>query len=614
MATQMNQRHKRKHHPVAAEQQIKAKSVFWRKFFPILFAVILAGIPFVAGKYIEFNSAGAFDSGAYVYSAEHILRGAKLGIDETPGAQVGTLLVNMLGISLFGFGETGAEIIQMLMQAAVIIFIFVTSRKIFGSLAAVVSAVVASLYLSSPLIAKFGNVKEQYMIAVMIIGVCCYVYRQLEGKWYWAVLSGAFLAWGPLFKQTGVSAICAVGLFTILQPILKNRTIKQTMVDILLLAAGATASLLPLFIWLIGWHSSNYLPYQFVIDALGIGPKKISSGDSYVGSARKLITFAEQAARVMRYYGLLVLPISIALVSIIVRLFKWLLQLAKKAKAQTNQSEKFVLLFGLWWLFDMALVWVSPRSYEEYYLPLNASAAMTGGYIFWLYREKFRSAKNKIGYVLGGVVGLLVMISMGWHIVFGIEKSPHSGQNYGRLSRGYVQRIDEIKQVKRYNYKGDWEQAAEYIKQNSVEKDTIWVWGWYPGVYMEAQRLSCTDGPFTSEMYVVSPDSLKTYTTKLAADLDRGKAKYIVDTHKIDFPWNKPALELWPKLEKGFLPNDPATIQYYEINYGTMLEKQLGKIEADRFAAMKPLRDLVMQNYTPVKIYGQFVVFELKSK
>jgi hypothetical protein len=610
----MKQMRKRKHHSAAAEQQIKTKSVFWQKFFPILAAVILAGIPFVAGKYIEFNSAGAFDSGAYVYSAEHILRGAKIGVDEAPSAQAGTLLVNILGVKLFGFDDFGSKVIQMLMQAAALVFMFFTSRKIFGSLAAIVSVTIASLYLSSPLIAKFGNVKEQFMIALMIIGICCYLRRQIGGNWLWAFFSGVFLVYGPTFKPTGLSAIFAVGIFTLVQPIFKNRTIKQTIADILLLFAGAAAAMLPVYIWLFGWHGTSYYPYQFIPEALGIGFKEAKLGGSYVQGARNLSKFSEQFARVMRYYGLLILPISIALLAIIVRLFRGLLQLTKKIKTPAYPFEKFIFLLGLWWLFDMAFVWISPRSYEEYYLPLNASAAMLGGYIFAMYTEKFRNAKNKIGYVLGGIVGLIVMLSMGWHIVFGIAKSPHSGQNYGKLTRGYVQRIDEIKLAKQYNYKGDWEQAAEYIKQNSAENDTIWVWGWYPGVYMKAQRFSCTAKPFMSDMFVMTPAALKDYMAELVSDLSKGKPKYIVDTHKIDYPWNIPALELWPRLEKGFLPNDAATVQYYESNYMKMVEKQFGKTETDRFAAMKQTRDFIMQNYTPVKIYGQFIVFELKNK
>src|SRR3990167_5034622 len=125
----MSRKFRKRHIGKTVEPQIKKDSFFWQRLFPPLLAIILAGIPFAAGKYIEFNSSGAFDSGSYVYSAEHVLRGAKLGIDEIPGAQVGTLLVNMLGISLFGFDEIGAEIIQMLMQAAALAFMFITLRR-----------------------------------------------------------------------------------------------------------------------------------------------------------------------------------------------------------------------------------------------------------------------------------------------------------------------------------------------------------------------------------------------------------------------------------------------------------------------------------------------------
>jgi len=64
-------------------------------------AALCIAIPFGLGKYIEFNSPGAYDSGAYVYSAKHVLDGARVGIDEKVSARMGTLLVNMLGVKLF---------------------------------------------------------------------------------------------------------------------------------------------------------------------------------------------------------------------------------------------------------------------------------------------------------------------------------------------------------------------------------------------------------------------------------------------------------------------------------------------------------------------------------
>jgi hypothetical protein len=73
----------------------------------IILIAILAGIPFLLGRYFEFNYPDPFDSASNVYSAQHILNGARIGIDENPSAALGTLLVNMLGVRLFGFSEFG---------------------------------------------------------------------------------------------------------------------------------------------------------------------------------------------------------------------------------------------------------------------------------------------------------------------------------------------------------------------------------------------------------------------------------------------------------------------------------------------------------------------------
>ncbi len=117
---------------VSPQATVQARS--WRAG-PIAFycvAAICIAIPFGLGKYIEFNSPGAYDSGAYVYSAKHVLDGARVGIDEKVSARMGTLLVNMLGVRLFGFNETGPKIIQMLFQTAALILMFLALSRLYG--------------------------------------------------------------------------------------------------------------------------------------------------------------------------------------------------------------------------------------------------------------------------------------------------------------------------------------------------------------------------------------------------------------------------------------------------------------------------------------------------
>jgi len=616
---------KRHAKPQKKDFAILAKLQSNKKFVVVAIAAILAAIPFTLGKYFELNTPGPYDSGAYVYSAKHVLDGAVIGVDEKPSAQLGTLLVNMLGVWLFGFNETGPKLIQGILQAAALVLMFIALRKLFGTLPAAVSVIVASIYLSAPLIAKFGNVKEQYMIAFMVIAMSCFVLRQLGGRWWWAVLAGAFMSWAPLFKPTGTSAIGAIGLFIVLQPLLKNRTWKQTGVDILLLLAGTIAGIGPLYMWIIIFNVKMGLPYSFVWVTLAkflpaapdpVQPKP--TGD-YIAEARKLVTFSQQWPIVLRYYSLLILPIALAVGAIIARIVRLIHRILSTEKADKRDYDRFVLLFAVWWLLDMAFIWISPRSYEQYYLPLNASAAMLGAYLIATYTHLLTNTANKNAWRVVGLVGLFVMIAMAWHIFFGIEKSPHSGASYGEKRRGYAQKLSEIKRIRRDKLKGQWEVVGEYIRLHSTPDDKIYVWGWFPGIYVQAQRFS--PSPHAVMMPRPAPKILARMITQLLTDFKQDRPKFIVDSRKRHVPMERPPYELWPIVpkgfmgmkESGFLPLNTNVIQAYDKAWSEFLRKSFDEDEALRYEALKPFREFVMNNYRIVRMFGQHVLFELKN-
>ena len=93
-------RRRNKSHPtqVPAVKEKQPRRVSGGLIVSIILVLILAGIPFGLGKYIELNSPGPFDSGAYVYSARHLLEGARMGVDEFPSARPGTLMMNIIGV------------------------------------------------------------------------------------------------------------------------------------------------------------------------------------------------------------------------------------------------------------------------------------------------------------------------------------------------------------------------------------------------------------------------------------------------------------------------------------------------------------------------------------
>ncbi|MHC4150119.1 MAG: ArnT family glycosyltransferase, partial [Planctomycetota bacterium] len=678
---------------------------------------VLAGIPFSLGKYFELNFPDPYDSGGYAYSAAHILAGAEIGVDEKPSAQLGTLLVNILGVWLSGeFSETGPKVLQMVFQAAALVLMFAAMRKLFGTLPAAVGVILASVYLSAPLIAKFGNVKEQHMIAFMVIGASCFVLYQLGGKWWWAVLAGAFVSWAPLFKPTGTSVIGAMGLFVIAQPFLKHRSFRQTGIDILLLLAGVAVAIGPLYLWILAWDVKFSLPYSFAWKTLGKmlpagGASEQAKGASgYVSAGRKLVTFSQQWPKVVRFYCLLILPIALSVGAIGARISRMIGRVARREKVQTKIYDRFVLMFAVWWLLDMAFVWISPRSYDQYYLPLNAPAAMLGGYLVALYierlsekpaipatertmlldvafvgawaiaawfavqglfrilfkapdvyemygyyrvllsaavimlglgpigllRNKLSKSTSKFRWGVIGVCVIACMTVMSWHIFFGVRVSPFSGSWYPnrKARRGYAQKYDDISGRRKTNTKGPWEQAGEYIRVRTEPTDKIYVWGWYPGIYVSAQRFSAASKP--AMMPRPAPAVFARMIAEMLAEFEKEKPKFIVDSRKRHVPMERPPYELWPIVPKGragmnrtwFLPLDNNVIETYDKTWSEFLRVRFDAAEAQRYEALAPLREFVMKNYMIVeprqyvatqdgrllhRMFGKHVLFRLKN-
>jgi hypothetical protein len=695
---------KRKQIKDALPPVIPAKSFVQAGFLIEVFAVlILAGIPFALGKFFEFSQPDPFDGGAYAYSAWHVLQGAKLGSEEIISAQPATFLMNYLGVAMFGYSELGPEIIQMMLQLASLGLMFYLLRQCFGKVAALVCTSVASIYLSAPMIAKFGNVKEQFMVAFMVMTACLVLLTfKMKKEWLWAVV-GAVAIWPFYFKPTGLSILAATGMSAVLLS-LPARRWTLLLNRLLLLAGGALAGISPLFLFFywktgtpmffktfpallikmimalvilgyailalsrankqfnfisrikrvpfvywaagaaaiivmhiigsiivriqpgaIGEDIGNYLyvtpffasAHNIYYGIYGFANQllmTLGANDIYVTGSRALMGFSQQAPIVLRYYAVLKLPIIMAVISILALAVRFFFRTIKKNYDWESQDWMAVFL-ALWWIFDMGMIWVSPRSYEQYYLPMCASAAMLGGYGIWLFMKYLNPAGSVTGKILAPIA-LLIMLGLVWPIFTGITHSPFSGQAYGQPSRGYAQSWTATWDKPQKKDLGPWEQLSDYIRTHSGAEDRIYVWGWYPGIYVRAQRFSASPQAFEGNMHIVLPWQLSVTVKQMLNAFAQHPPKFIVDSRKREFPWNVPPLELWPQVPKelqgeprGFLSTDPGQIQRFEMSYSAFLTKQVSAEEAGRFDAMKPFRDYVMQNYKVVGSFGQHVLF-----
>jgi len=764
----------------------------------ILVALVLASIPFAYGKYLEFNTNGAFDGGLNVYSAQCIVNGQKLGTDVLPSARPATLLVNVVGVALFGFSEFGPKLIQALMQIAALALMFYTLRKLYGVLPAAVALVLAAFYLSCPPYAKFGNVKEQFMITCMIAAVCAFILRYINGPRWWLLISGiaAINTW--YFKPTGFSVVIAITIYLLAQPLLHRYHWRHMVADLLWLLWGGIIGLLPLTIFYTWQRQLSSFLNQFpasvlfllikavlviaVLYVLLIGASRLGTGkrlrqvpkpiwialtsvlilllvgciihysrqyyqdpevlnDSlcgrlalkviipiaaictnikgllnpsagYLTGSRSVTDFAAQFNNVMRYYSSFVVPIGLALLAVLLRGVVVVSQLFSRVNgSQTRQihnpdspeallAERFVCLLALWWILDMLFVWVSPRSYVEYFLPLNASAALLGSYVL------YRAGRNSLVYVLLllawlavdfllrqttplehfpyiglSIKALTAHLSMSFLlkcipfiaalVIYILMRAKHLNQPRlvilfllccimafwwnGPNFKSFADKTETLRTLKQTGGSYPWEQLAHYIRDHSSPDDGLYVWGWYPGIYVQAQRFCPSPRPAYGDMHTDTPKAIRYKTDKLLEDLKKHPPKFIVDSQKLHFPYYEhPNFDLWPQWQENnrgksfylrYMPNQQVKqkdfislpdLAQYQLLYDTQVEwltnalltndrrkggpmppeqaAKLAQLEKQRHQALTPLRQFVMENYRPIPLQSPMHLFEYVPK
>lgn len=752
----------------------------------LLAPMILAAIPFAYGKYLEFQTDDPFDGSLNIYHARSLLNGEKLGEKVVPSARPATLLVNVIGVALFGYSEVGPKLLQTLFQMAALGLMFHTLRKAYGLLPAAVALLLAAFFLSCPPFAKFGNDKAQYMTACTLIAACALMLRHLGGRWWWLVLSGAALTGAYFFKQTGLSVAGAITVYLLVQTKLHRHRWGEVGSDVAGLVVGSVVGLTPLivfYVWqgsltkflsrqpmlplflglaglvvvylivrfMVGWRFLRqvrprlwvalaalvvavllplliyfgmkdtiwgYLkttpPFSWPIEVWlqGMGFLR-QAGGAYVGASREVSDFLTQYNVVMGYYQSFVVPIGLSLVAISWWEFRWFWRPQSETVGLGSSSEsapsigkkflslfskdvpiqdRFVLLLSIWWLLDMVSVWISPRSYVQYYLPLNGSGAMLAAYAV------YRCHKQPGGYLAVLGAWLLTEVALVWIIpshtfpyiswrqsgpegfwgswliggmtlaaavvVYVVaRKKPSVRQVILPLICGaalmmsvhenvkaFRNKIGQVKSAPNYA----WKEIAKLIRSESAADEGLFVWGWYPGIYVEAQRSSPVSRPAEANMHTLRSEQLQRITKKLVQELEADPPAYIVDSQKIHFPFfSHPVFDLWPrwqdvKTQKFYLryqtsqpvkQQDFLSFAKWEESEGRMYDqveetcyqllihpqrrggpvdldraRELARMERPRHEVMAPLREFVMQHYEPLSLKNSpMILFKRKS-
>ena len=717
---------------------------------------ILAAIPFSIGKYYEFNTDDPFDGALNIYHAHELCLGKHLGVDVFPSARPATLLVNFIGVKLFGYSEFGPKLIQTLMQITALGFAFACVRKLFGNIPACFAVVLGAFYLSSQPYAKFGNVKEQYMIACMIISACAFIFYELDNtKKIWLFTCGALAINTWYFKPTGFSLLLAILAYMTVTTLMRKRTFACFSGQIVSLAIGSTIGLIPLivfYLWqgqlgsLLGGFPAAPAILVTIIYCIILGLRKgikvanqhtekinkkiiqrgsiaivsalvittvafsfmgqakqflmdipivgypvellssafdfstsfsekfyslIFSDSGYVAGSRIVSTFSKQFAEVNRYSHSFVIPIGLGLAAIAWAIFSRFKKGNPETSSDTQSNSiinQIMIFLAIWWLLDMLFIWISPRTYVQYFLPPNGSAMFLAGYILcrsfknniafcfigaaWLAVEIFTASQSTAEYSALVIIVAIITFLAGaaaaviktlpkpkliLQAVFIIAILIANKGNYNAID-------DKLESTRQFKEAGGalWQTVGKDIKNNSSENDTIFVWGWYPGIYVAAQRSCSAKHPAYANMHSDIPQDVGYRIDNYVEELSKNPPLFIVDSQKMHYPYYEhPVYDLWMTvpLDIGRNPKrnilqKKAEIQAFEKQYYTQVKKycialttqekraggplskekaeELAELEVERHKKMEPLRDFVMKNYQPYKRFATMVVYKRK--
>lgn len=488
----------------------------------LLLALAVLGVLRQANPLLNFPS---LDNGYYLYIGQQIAAGKIPYLDVWESKPPGIFYVNALGLSLARgsrWGVWGMEFIA-LFGAAVISFL--TLRKIYGFLPALLGTLVW-LWGLSPVL-QGGNLTEEYSLPFNFLAALCFwLSLQQPGKrWPLFVIGLAFAA-SFAFRANNTGVQAALVLAWMVSALLQKdpRTLFHRLLwsGLGVLVGLGLVSLPFLFNGAFDDMLNAALFYNFAIT---------KSTPDLLGS------FQDGLLRIG-------IPAGFALLGYLLVILR---------SVEKRRLEPWALFLILLWPLEIALSGLSGRGYDHYLIPWMVALGILSAILAdSLFQSLNRYAEGR------ALPAAAVLLFLG--VLLSLNGLSEYGQTFRRLAFERQKGIEIDHPV------------AAYIRKNSQPDDTVLVWGARlafnvlsrretPSAYLFYPLL--IDVPFSQQM-----------AEQFYADLTTKKPLLIVDTALINqdlVPSLHPATrreqfqsgKLWPTLPE----NIDAVLEFIDQNY-----------------------------------------------
>ncbi len=419
--------------------------------YPILLTVLLS-LPI-------FPLPLARDQGIFAYVAEGILKGLapyRYSFDIKPPS---IFFIYAFSFYLFGISAKSIYLMDIIYRLVTLCAIYLTARKMYGGKAAICSSVLYGVFSSL----VFNRIwrcaqTETFMVLPLVLAFYFYLLsaEQEEGRWA-VVLCGLFSGFVFMIKYSAAVAI-------ILFPLIWLYKAKKN--NIYYFSLGFFLSILP-FVCYFLYHKSLYELYLSTIE-FNIFHLKRSLALS--GIYKAFVRYGKKI--LMELHFLLLLSASFIF-------------LKKK-----HEDSKYYYLLILFLFFSFFSVVVQGKFWLYHWIILLAPLSLMAGLpLAWLYdgfKPKSTLTKNVCFFAFSLSILLFTMKTS--HFAYRVKENIRYLS--GNMTREeFLLPFDNL--TSNVSFSND-EAMASYIKSNTSEDETVWIFGHESIVYFLARRRSPT--------------------------------------------------------------------------------------------------------------------------
>jgi hypothetical protein len=341
------------------------------------------------------------------------------------------------------------------------------------------------------------------------------------------ILSGIAAGTAPLFKQVGGVELVAVLLYLLLLPLFSGKRSLAFLKSCAVFCAGFA---IPVAVVCLVFYREGVLQDAVLWT--------ITYPNRYIGQGTDHLNFLTQLLENF-------VPFVLSMPLIWIFCILWI----KRSTVATESREylemrrcSFHIFLILWLAASVAATLVGKRMFGHYFIQVLPPLCLTSalGAVRYFSGDGTRSRRWRT-FTIGFTVFLGVLFT-GMSIYFEAATDTWGGM------------------------KPDFRPATEYIKANTHPDDRIFVWGWFPQVYVYAERTPATrfagTAALTGYMHGTAPDestgmerdndekaAIPEAWPMLMADMERNRPVFVIDTARGDYKsFGRYPLKNFPRL------------------------------------------------------------------